>query len=475
MTALLSQKRVVCYEMNEVPRRVLEDFTGLNPNSTLARLLKQGVYYETIAEDRGILSPWVTWPTLHRGVSNEKHCISDFGQDLEQVNGEYPSTSTILVRNGVHVGVFGSLHTYPPPADMEKYAFYVPDTFANGPECFPEALSAFQEFNLRMVDVSGRNVAKTLMFKHAARFIGKAPGLGLQIGTLGRLANQVLSERLNPPRVGRRRTSQVQIAFDIFLQHLKASKPQFASFFTNHVASSMHRYWPGKFPEDYTGATLGKEWHKTYGNEIDFTMAEADRQVSCLAYFVEKNPGYVLMIVSSMGQAAVDTSKIIHSQLYIENTAKFMAALGVQDGQWSKHRAMLPRYVFKLTDATANGFRESLRKLTINGAHLDVVELGLNVFRIKLGHENLSDKETIVKFGGRQCDVREFGLVNIAIQDEAGSYAYHIPNGILIAYDPAQRKSYGEDRGAISTLNIAPTLLANFGIARPSYMRSEIN
>lgn len=469
---MINAKRVVFYELNEVPRRVLEDFTRLNPGSTLARLLKQGSFYETVAEDQGVLSPWITWPTLHRGITNEKHCISDFGQDLSEVNSEFPAFTELLVRAGVRVGVFGSLHSYPLPPNARQYAFYVPDTFANGPECFPETLSAFQDLNLKMVDASGRNVSRSVLLGPAARFMMHAPGLGLRFDTVMKLSGQLVSERINSARVGRRRTSQIQIAFDLFFRQLELNKPDLATFFTNHVASSMHRYWPAKFPQDYSETDLGDEWRRTYCREIDFTMLEADCQLSRLAAFVERNDGYLLMIASSMGQAAVDASQIIRSQLYIGNFEGFMTALGVADGQWSKHRAMLPRYIFKIsTDALAT-FRQGVNSLTINGKPLQVAELGNNIFQLKLGHENLNDDATIVRLNGQQRGLSELGLVNMPIQDETGSYAYHVPHGILIAYDPAERQ--GQDRGTISTQDIAPSLLANFGVSRPGYMRPAL-
>ena len=40
-----------------------------------------------------------------------------------------------------------------------------------------------------------------------------------------------------------RRTYQAGLAFDIFINFLQSTKPAFATFFTNHVASSMHRFW----------------------------------------------------------------------------------------------------------------------------------------------------------------------------------------------------------------------------------------
>ena len=85
----------------------------------------------------GELSPWVTWPTMHRGVPNVEHEITDLGQNLTNVNKEFPSVQNILAGQGIKVGVFGSLQSYPLPKNLDNFSFYVPDTFAAGEECFP--------------------------------------------------------------------------------------------------------------------------------------------------------------------------------------------------------------------------------------------------------------------------------------------------------------------------------------------------
>ena len=472
---MIKGKKVLFYELNEVPRRVLDDFVFSHPRSALARVVGEGSLYQTVAEDQGVLSPWITWPTLHRGVSNEKHCISDFGQDLAEVNAEYPSFMDLLSRAGVKVGVFGSLHTYPLPENVRQYAFFVPDTFANGAECFPESLSVFQDFNLRMMDASGRNVERGILLGPATRFLAQAPRLGLRLDTAARLAGQLASERMNRARVGRRRTSQMQIAFDLFMHQLSTHRPDIATFFTNHVASSMHRYWPAKFPADYADSRLDASWRKTYAGEIDFTMQEADRQISRLISFVDRNPEYVLVIVTSMGQAAVDASIVVHHQLYITDMEQFMRALGVSEGGWAKHRAMLPRYIFRVSERFVGTFRNAAASIEINGAPLLVNELGSGIFQIKLGHENLTNEGTIVRLRGEVRPLAALGLANVAIQDETGSYAYHIPQGIMLVYDPGMRAGRGTYGGEVSTREIAPTLLANFGVQRPGYMQRGLS
>ena len=106
---------------------------------------------------------------MHRGVSNVDHEISDLGQDLRKINVEFPNVQHILADHGVRVGIFGSLQSYPLPKNLDNFAFYIPDTFAAGDECFPKELSDFQAFNLSMVRNNGRNVSRVsrLKMQHA--------------------------------------------------------------------------------------------------------------------------------------------------------------------------------------------------------------------------------------------------------------------------------------------------------------------
>ncbi len=465
---MIHGKKVVFYELNEVPRRVLVDYTTANPQSALAQIFNHSAVYETVTPDKGHLSPWITWPTLHRGVTNEQHLIQNFGQDLTEVNEEYPNYTELLARAGIKVGVFGSLHTYPLPADISRYAFYVPDTFANGSECFPDALTCFQDFNLKMVDSSGRNVSKGLNVRAALPFLAKAPLLGVKLDTAYRLVKQIVSEKISPSRIVRRRTSQMQLAFDLFMEQLNRHKPDLSTFFTNHVASSMHRYWPAKYPEDFQDLELTPEWHATYDREIDFTMAEADRQLSKILAFVNSNQDYTLAIASSMGQAAVDRSTSVKTQLLITDLSKFMSAIGVSPSQWQPRRAMVPMYMVVIDDAVAALARTNLSKLSINNTPVEFTDLGNNVFQIFFQVENPDRSQLTVLLDGRIQSLSDVGLGIIDIEDESGSYAYHIPEGILLIFDPSN--PVATDGGTISTTQIAPAMLANFNVKPPAYM-----
>ena len=110
---------VIVYELNEVPKRLFDFYSQAFPSSAFAILRHQSTLFRTLTADIGNLSPWITWPTMHRGVSNVDHEISELGQNLQAVNKEFPNVYEILAKDGIRVGVFGSLQSYPLPDQLQ--------------------------------------------------------------------------------------------------------------------------------------------------------------------------------------------------------------------------------------------------------------------------------------------------------------------------------------------------------------------
>lgn len=468
-------RKFILFELNEVPLRVIRHYADNHPRSTFARLLREAAIGETVSPDSGHLSPWVTWPTVHRGVANDKHHVAVLGQDTSEADRKYPPVWQILADNDRAVGVFGSLHSYPLPARLDGYSFYVPDTFAAGPESHPEALTAFQRFNLSMVDQSGRNVSRDVPLRSGLGFIQRSPALGMRAGTVGKIARQILSERVKPHRAVRRRTMQSVLSFDLFLHQLVKNEPDGAFYFTNHVASSMHRYWPATFGDDYRKLTVTEEWKAKYGGEIDYSMGEADRMLEDLVAFVERRPEYVLLIASSMGQAAVDDpARRVSRQVYIADAAKLMQALGVT-GEWERRRTMEPCYTFwfdRVDDAEC--LAQALSRLRIADEPARFTRVDAQTIELMLGQADVPDDRFRLQFHNSDHDPAEFGLYNAAIEDEIGSAAYHVPQGSFIWFDPRGQSPAGEISAEFPTTRIAPTLLALSGIEPPDYMEPPV-
>ena len=367
-----TRRKIILYELNEVPWRILDDFVREHRQSCLARLLPQMQQYQTYANDTS-LSPWISWPSLHRGVSDEQHTISDLGQDLWEINAAYPAIWEILTRAHIPTGVFGSLHSYPLPANVSDYSFYIPDVFAAGSECFPEYLQGFQALNLEMTRSSGRNVSTKLSWQKALRLLRDAPGFGLKPNTLLEVGLQVVDERRRRWTRVRRRTYQVVLAFDIFMKQLEDSKPVFSTFFTNHVASSLHRYWAARYPHDYREFSYTPEWVTTYQNEVMWTMSKADEMLRRLVKFISRNPGYSLWIASSMGQAATEANEA-QTQVYLTNVDTFMQRLGFAAGDWEVRPAMLPRVIVALKNGKAPHLRAKAHGHPHRGQRVAAVE-----------------------------------------------------------------------------------------------------
>lgn len=460
--------RTILFEMNEVPGRILDHFVEHRPGSALARVIAGGRVYETFAEDAGHLSPWITWPSLHRGISNEQHFISDFGQSLDDVDTAFPPLWTLLQRAGVNVGVFNSLHTYPLPGQLDGYAFYVPDPFASGHETHPKSIEPFQALNLSLSRGSGRNVSGGVPVREALKLVGSLPSLGVRVHTVAQLARQIGEERLAKWKLVRRRTYQSVLSFDIFFKQLTSTRPQFSTFFTNHVASAMHRYWAASFPEDWVEDNgFDDAWRSRFSGEILFALDKLDAMIARLLALVSAAPGWRLMIASSMGQAAVDVQPV-ETIVNVADGEALLSKLGVWRSQWTQRPAMVPQFNITVVAAARRRFVERMEGVRIAGAPLDYRTDGDGFFSLDFGQINLPD-DAAVEIAGETCSMEEAGLANMEIQDRAGSSAYHIPEGTLIVYDGT---APSRDRPQISALDIAPSILASFDIAPPEYMRA---
>jgi hypothetical protein len=399
--------------------------------------------------------------------------IGSFGQDRTAVDECFPPVWRLLHEAGVSVGMCGSLHSYPAPADISSYSFYLPDTFALEPTAFPAELVAFQEFNLTMVAASSRNVDTSIPRAAALKFLRHTPKIGIRPRTFAALARQLMAERRHPWMSTRRRSFQSVFAFDLFAKQLDQRRPSFSTFFTNHVASAMHRYWAAGHPGDYQQIDLGDEWMDRYRGEVPWAMARADEMIGRLATFVDANPEYELWIASSMGQGPT-LAQPLETQLYLEDLPTFMAASGVPADGWSQRPAMLPQRNVQVDAAFADDFDLTLREISVAGAPLRFRRADGGFFSMEWGHPNLHDQGDAVRVGGVVRAPAELGLRSVEIEERSDTTAYHVPQGVLAIYDPQDLTVKSQERPDVSVLDVAPALLNTFGVAVPAYMNDPV-
>lgn len=474
----MSQSRkAIMLEANEIPFSVIDYYVQQNRRSHVARLINKGKQFETSCEDQIELDPWISWPTLHRGVIDQQHQILHLGQVLEAANEAYPPLWDVLSQNGVSVGMMGSLHSSTLPGNAAQYAFYVPDFFADTTFAHPESLAPFQAFNLAMTRKSTRNVDSKVALKEALRFLAKYLGQGVTISTIRSVFSVLFNELREPHLKTRRRSLQPLITLDIFLHFMKQTSPGFATLHANHVAAAMHRYWAAAFPNDLPENPMPLEWRAKFKHEIDYAMDVFDVMVGRLLAFVDAHPSYKLMVASSLGQAAVKT-KPSKGFVTILDVERLMQTLGVAPGRWSQRFAMAPCISVVLqNEADADAFEKKLLQISVGeyttrAAKREIPPLSFDhtgsSFQLYFYFEAY-EGEWKARIGEREVSFQELGMGFHAHQDEVACSARHTPDGIFIVYDPTQR-AVDSSRSRISTLDIAPAILDAYGIAPKPYM-----
>jgi hypothetical protein len=470
--------KIVLLELNEVPFRVIDHYCDSRPESTLAKILPKTRQYETVTEDQLALDPWISWPTFHRGVPDTEHRILHLGQVLDEVDQAYPPIWKILKGAGISVGVFGSLHSSAVPADADEYSFYMPDYFDNKLFAHPASLKPFQDLNLRMTRDSARNVSRKLPIASALKFAMTAPALGVSAGTMFSIAEHLAKETFNKDLRIRRRNYQPILSADLFLKQLSRAKPQFASFYSNHVAAAMHRYWGAAFPGDFAKGSLDQEWVSKYGAELIAAMDAFDHILKRTVNFVDQNPEYTLVLASSMGQAAIPAEHT-YEFLTVTNLPRFMGKLGVPTGAWEARPAMIPCQCVVVSDEHRDRFVEALKGLSVNGnpmvgsvrpaAPMSFDERERGFFQIFIQFDHYAG-DNLGVLHGTTTSFESMGLGKMAHEDGVNCTAQHVSEGSLMVYKGRNEGAGAGERKKISTLDFVPSVLAHFQVKSPEYL-----
>jgi len=448
---------VVLYELNEVPWRVVDWYTRQRPDSHLAAVLRSADTYTSVTRDEGELHPWTTWPTVHRGVYNTSHRIRFINQDLSGA-AQYPPMWEVLAQAGKKVGVFGSMQSYPPPRDP-PYAFYVPDTFAPGPETIPERYSCFQAVNLQQTQADGAVAKPVKVNASTLRNLMLLFLNGLTPKTAYRLARQLFDEKKAGIHRARRAILQAPVAFDVFRHALVRTDPDFCTFFTNHVAGIMHRYWKYAFPEDfdYRPESDADAFH---AHSLVVALDYADEQIGFLRQYVDERKGR-LYIVSSMGQEAIDRGE--HAgEIRIEDLERFVRGTGYAK-PFEPRMAMHPNFTVELESSADTAEFVGIVG-TLLGAHgkpafYDIdVEGNTVLFSIGCTPE-LVNGGALYTAGGAKLPFENIGIVNM-LRD--GGTGYHQPEGIVIRYGAGIAGT--DARARMESIDIAPLIMADLGL-----------
>lgn len=456
---------ILLLEVNEIPWRVLDRYGQRPAFPHLRAFIEESDHYTTMAVDTGELSPWVTWPTLHRGMNNEGHGIRNLGQDPATYRG-VPVWQEIRRRGGT-IGVCGSMQSWP-PLDPGPGGFYLPDTFAHDARCYPEHLEPLQAFNLAQVSRNGRIVQGGIPAAGEALRVGAAlVASGIRLRTMARTASQLAGEKIQPALTARRPVFQTILFWDVFRKLFAAKHPPaFSTFFTNHVAGVMHRYWADVFPEDFGQPGTPQEREPV----MQFAIRMLDDMLRDVRTWCRANPDLVVILASSMGQNAVHRPEHQGVELVVEDVTALLAAAGCARNAFQPLLAMVPQVAVEITDA-------ALRAATSKALQSAICGDGTQFIKVQETGATLSITVTTPRLdamrdggftlAGRRLSWQEGGIRQQEIEPGTG---YHIPQGTLLVHQPGAGGARVRGRPAIQA-----DLVKNWLLRISEGGRAELN
>ena len=474
MNRKLVNRKLIVFEINEVPNRVIDTYIRNHPSSSWASVVTRSARFVAATPDKIQLHPKLSWQTFHRGVPDHEHGFVEYNQTSAKGKKHYPPVWELISNAGKDIGCGASIGSYPVPYDTKNVAFYLTDPFAPTFETVPSYLCSFQRLNNLAVQRSGRNVRRGgFGLAEVSSLILNIPRLGISITTLFKTAKQLIAERYNSVRIVRRRNIQALMTFDVVFRQIKKTKPDFSTIFTNHVAASMHRYWAAMFPNDYKVNRMPQEWRETYSGEIDAAMDEADYMLDKLDKFTKDNPEFTVLVVASMGQAAVE-HKPEYNQLLIGNFTSFMSVLGFKPDEYRKLTGMEPEYVVEFN--SEKGLKKFLRiceLVDINGDEPGVKQINEKQCAFLVFQNNI-DISYITVNDKRIC-LADAGLIIESIQDMSGSTAQHVPGGCCFVFNGfSDLSSFSNLDTEHDLVAVTSSVLSALDVESEPYMQSPV-
>lgn len=476
---------VLFLEVNEAEKYFLDKFVAQGKLPSFARMLDGGVICRTRVPswEAGVdkawrhISPWIVWPSIYTGMSPEKHGLVGFGQDPASVVGR--CVWDVLDEHGVSTGILGSLMSYPPRTHGAA-RFYVPESLADSPECFPEEARPLQEFCV----FSARNYSESFSVKalEAVRLLLKTKKSGVRLSTVWKTLVQVPAEVVKgPASVPERAMLHSYLVWDAFEKLYTRHRPSYAAVHMNHVAYMQHRYWraaePERFEDElsltdkrfFPSVEERKRYEEKFAHWVETSFVYTDRVLGRLMELA--GPETVLMVGTGLGQRPFDPTREIHNPVVrLVNERELFEALGLPP-HVVLHQ-MNPDVTVNFADeASAARAMELVAGLEVHaGEGLFTVQRKKQQLFLELDMPRRSkeDERFTIRHATRKELALDFHRFIHEHPTADQSTAHHKDSGWILAWSKGRKLE--RKAPVISVTDVAPTILSLYGIAPPPWM-----
>ncbi|WP_338413361.1 alkaline phosphatase family protein [uncultured Sphaerotilus sp.] len=472
-------KKVLLLELNEINWRVIDRLIEQRGKAFLPnfeKLRTEGAWAVQSAVERSpLLDPWITWVTLHTGVSPAVHGASVLEQSSDSISA--PRTWHYAAEAGRKVGVFGSISSYPPPP---VHGFVVPGPFAPGNETHPPRLAPVQAVNRRYTQVHNKTTRAPTLAENAGTAAALI-GMGLSLGTMAHVATQLVRERLQSGQRWRRVCLQPRLNFDIFAALYRKERPDFATWHSNHAAHFMHHYWRAWDDAVFPVKSSPKE-RKDYGEAVPEGYRLCDELIGRAMQLLA--PDTVLVVASSMGQQPY-ISDVYRAGKVIVRVRDMDALLAVvgREGISEVVPTMVPQWNLRVEDpvrrlAVKTAFETAYRVRGEDQAEqreasfvVQETESILTVTPLGLTQDGRDWRYCFPQAAG--ADPTGYPIESLmAIDAPTVKQGMHHIDGLLAFYGAGVRS--GVRLPDCTNLDVAPTLLALMDVPVPAVMEGQV-
>lgn len=442
--------RTILVEFNELSPRLLDRFIGAGHLPAFRAFRDSSVVFTTDAgEDAPNLEPWIQWPTVHSGLPFADHRVFALGDGRRTLH--HPLLGDVLSAAGVPVGIFASMNlNYSRTAGDAGYV--VPDPWDVEGQAYPASLQPFYETVSATVQESSRDGLPGP--RQLARFGLFLLRNGLRPATVKAAIAQLVEERRKGGVTWRRASVLDGLNYDVFRSLNKRHDVRFATFFSNSTAHYQHYYWRDMEPELFTETGDG-----THAQAVLHGYKTMD---TLLGRIMADNPDALLIFATALSQEPwIDTEKRTYRP---HDFAALLAFAGVTDGVAKP--MMAEQFVVELPDeASAIAAEEQLGALRVDAE--PVLKLDRDGAKLQVGARRAAAHDGAVVTNPATGTTRPH---------EELFYAIHTTRSGRHHRDGALWFRTGEHRVVdehVQLTDIAPTVLAHFGVAQPAHMKGR--
>jgi hypothetical protein len=384
----------------------------------------------------------------------------------------YKRVWDIAADAGKRVGVFGSASSWPP---RPVQGFFIPGSFSPDSQTYPESLRPIQDLNLRYTRAHAPGVARPgfgSMLLNGFRLIKH----GLNVRTAWAILKTLLEVKRHPDRDWKKVSLQPLVNFAFFRKLYRKTRPDFATFHTNHVAHYQHRFMRAWKPEAFPDPTDPTEAQR-FGGAIRYGYQVADRLLGRFLRICDRERDLVLCVASSMGQkpwVPDRYERVAPLTCRIRSIERLVEILGLQ-GRCEFFSTMAPQWNLRISDpallARTRDHLHAARYQPVAKPMYQCGELKDTLLVTPISHHGLTAATTCNFPTLEGAPVFAFHTL-VAQEDDTRKSGCHDPVGMLAFYGASVCHGHRIEN-EINNLDLAPTLLSLLGIPIPAYMKGR--